>query len=76
MHDAEKFIIKARALVDSMTPHERAHPDVLKTKSRQERIARGAGLAKSDMTSLMEKFEQLRSFVKLMYMQGKRRPSR
>jgi signal recognition particle subunit SRP54 len=76
MSNAERFLAKARALIDSMTPQERAYPDLLKVRSRQERIAQGAGLPRTDLVALMEKFEQLRSFVKLMYMQGKRRPSR
>jgi signal recognition particle subunit SRP54 len=54
----------AKAVVQSMTPHERSHPPVLNELSRRERVARGCGLPLEQVTNLMKQFENMRQMMK------------
>src|SRR5690606_25399546 len=47
------------AMIDSMTPAERANPDII-TASRRARIAKGAGKDIAEMNAFMKQFEQMR----------------
>ena len=51
------------AIIQSMTPKERANPDIINT-SRKERIARGRGTTMQDVNRLMKQFEQIRKTMK------------
>lgn len=53
------------AMIDSMTPKERAHPEVI-TPGRRKRIAAGAGKDISEMNAFMKQFEQMRDMMKQM----------
>ena len=53
------------AIVLSMTPYERKHPEVLKA-SRKQRIAKGAGCEVSEVNRLLNQFEQMKQMMKNM----------
>jgi signal recognition particle subunit SRP54 len=53
------------AMINSMTPYERANPDVI-DMSRKKRIARGAGKDISDVNAFMKQFDQMRDMMKNM----------
>lgn len=53
------------AMIDSMTPAERANPDII-TPSRRKRIAKGAGKDINEMNAFMKQFEQMRGMMKQM----------
>ncbi len=61
----ENAFKKPEAIVRSMTPQERRHPDILNA-SRRKRIAAGAGVTVQDVNALMRQFEQMRQMVKQM----------
>ena len=60
-----KQIAHIEAIVLSMTPYERKHPEVLKA-SRKERIAKGSGTSVSDVNKLLNQFEQMKKMMKMM----------
>ena len=51
------------AIIYSMTPAERANPDMINA-SRRERIARGSGTNIQEVNRLMKQFEQMRKMMK------------
>ena len=53
------------AIINSMTPYERANPDSI-TPSRRNRIAKGAGKQLTDVNAFMKQFEQMRQMMKMM----------
>ncbi|HTJ14226.1 MAG TPA: signal recognition particle protein [Dinghuibacter sp.] len=53
------------AMINSMTPEERANPDVIDL-SRRKRIARGAGKDVTEVHQFMKQFEQMRQMMKMM----------
>jgi signal recognition particle subunit SRP54 len=53
------------AIIRSMTPFERANPDVI-DMSRKKRIAGGAGKDIADVNQFMKQFEQMRQMMKMM----------
>ena len=53
------------AIVLSMTPYEREHPECLNT-SRRRRIQKGAGVKIEDVNRLIKQFDQTRKMMKLM----------
>ena len=64
---------KTEALILSMTPRERRHPDLIDA-SRRKRIARGAGLQVSDLNELLRSFRQAQQMAKKMKQMQKRLP--
>ncbi len=50
------------AVIQSMTPKERANPKIIDT-SRRRRIARGAGCDPSDVSGLVKQFEPMRKML-------------
>lgn len=66
----EKEIKKQEALINSMTPRERARPDILNS-SRKKRIAIGAGGTIQEVNSLLKKFKTMQ---KMMGKMGKMDP--
>ena len=61
----EKEMRNIEAIINSMTPEERAHPEILKN-SRKVRIARGCGKTNADINRLLKKFEQMQQMMKQM----------
>ena len=61
------------ALIQSMTPFERANPDKI-NGSRRRRIANGAGLEVQDVNGLLKQFREMKKLMKTMSkLQGKGR---
>ncbi len=56
--DMEKRVRKVEAIINSMTPHERRHPRILKA-SRKKRIAAGSGVEVSEVNELLKQFRQM-----------------
>ncbi len=61
----EKDMARKEAMILSMTPKERANPDILNV-SRKKRIAKGAGVDISEVNRLVKQFEQARKMMKQM----------
>ena len=57
------------AMINSMTPAERADPDLI-DGNRRKRIAKGAGKEISDVNAFMKQFEQMRDMMKGMNKMG------
>lgn len=53
------------AMIQSMTPEERANPDVL-NGSRKARIAKGAGKPVEELNAFLKQFEQMKQMMKMM----------
>ena len=53
------------AMINSMTPAERADPDLIDS-SRRKRIAKGSGKDISEVNAFMKQFEQMRDMMKNM----------
>jgi signal recognition particle subunit SRP54 len=53
------------AMINSMTPQERADPDIIES-SRRRRIAKGSGKDISEVNAFMKQFEQMREMMKNM----------
>jgi len=64
---------KSEAIVLSMTPRERRHPDLIDA-SRRKRMARGAGVQVSDVNELLRGFRQAQQMAKKMKHLQKRLP--
>ncbi len=60
----EKQLKYTEAIILSMTPKERANPDILKG-SRKKRIAAGAGVEVSEVNQLLRQFEQMQKAMKM-----------
>ena len=54
---------RTEAIILSMTPKERANPDIL-NQSRKIRIAKGAGVDVGEVNKLVKQFEQARKLMK------------
>lgn len=53
------------AIINSMTPFERANPDVI-NQSRRQRISKGSGKDMNEVNAFMKQFEQMRQMMKMM----------
>ena len=53
------------AMINSMTPFERANPDTI-DQSRRRRIAKGAGKEMDEVNAFMKQFEQMKQMMKMM----------
>ena len=60
--DAFKSI---EAIIQSMTPKERQHPELLNT-SRRQRIAKGSGTNIQEVNRLIKQFDQTRKMMKMV----------
>ncbi len=63
--DADGEVQRIQGIIDSMTPAERHDPHVIDI-SRRRRIAVGAGVDPSDVSSLVKQFDAMASMVKAM----------
>ena len=59
----EKALAHTEAIILSMTPYERDHPDVL-NYSRKRRIAAGSGRSVEEINRLLKQYEQTQSLMK------------
>ncbi|EET61701.1 signal recognition particle protein [Marvinbryantia formatexigens DSM 14469] len=59
----EKALARNEAIILSMTPEERANPDIL-NPSRKKRIAAGCGVDIAEVNRLVKQFEQTRKMMK------------
>ena len=53
------------AIIQSMTPKERANPDILNT-SRRQRIAKGSGTNIQEVNRLLKQFDQTRKMMRMV----------
>ncbi|MCQ2221493.1 MAG: signal recognition particle protein, partial [Prevotella sp.] len=53
------------AIIYSMTPKERQHPEILNT-SRRQRIAKGSGTKIDEVNRLIKQFDQTRKMMKMV----------
>lgn len=60
---AEKKMAKIEAIIHSMTPEERANPDLL-NPSRKHRIAKGAGVDIAEVNRTVKQFNEMRKMMK------------
>lgn len=58
-----KDMLHIEAIILSMTPYERKHPEVLKA-SRKQRIAKGSGRSVEEVNRLLKQFEQMKLLMK------------
>ncbi|MFH1442409.1 MAG: LAGLIDADG family homing endonuclease [Candidatus Micrarchaeota archaeon] len=63
---SEQKMKSYEAAVQSMTRKERTTPELMKNKSRQERVASGAGLKPDDVRELVSNFEKISKMMKGM----------
>ena len=60
-----KEMAHVEAIILSMTPYERRHPEVLKA-SRKQRIAKGSGRSVEEVNRLLKQFEMMKTMMKQM----------
>lgn len=63
MEQANKHVGRMTGIINSMTPQERAKPELIKA-SRKRRIAAGAGVQVQEVNRLLSQFEQVQSMMK------------
>ena len=61
----DRAILGVEAIILSMTPYERQHPEIL-NGSRKARIAKGSGKTVQDVNRLLKQFDQTRKMMKLV----------
>ena len=60
-----KDLAHIEAIILSMTPYERCHPEILKAQ-RKIRIAKGSGRSVEEVNRLLKQFEQMKQLTKQM----------
>jgi signal recognition particle subunit SRP54 len=65
VHVDEKELIHIEAIINSMTPKERANHEII-NGSRRKRIARGSGTSVQDVNRLLKQYYQTRKMMKTM----------
>jgi signal recognition particle subunit SRP54 len=63
MDQAEKQVRRMCGIIDSMTPLERAKPDLIKA-NRKRRIAAGAGVQVQEVNRMLNQYEQMNTMMK------------
>lgn len=71
----DKQMARVEAIITSMTPKERAKPDILNA-SRRKRIAAGCGQKVEDVNRLIRQYEQMKKMFKQMSGKGSKRRMR
>jgi signal recognition particle subunit SRP54 len=61
----DRQFARMEALINSMTPKERRHPDLIKG-SRKRRIIQGSGTTVQDLNKLLKQFRQMQKMMKRM----------
>jgi len=64
-HEGEKQFKRIEVFIQSMTPEEREHPELMNS-SRKKRIAGGSGISLHDVNLFINQFEQMRKMMKGM----------
>jgi signal recognition particle subunit SRP54 len=59
----ERELDRVQAIILSMTPYERRHPEVIKG-SRRVRIAKGSGVTVQQVNQLVKQFDQMRKLMR------------
>ncbi len=59
----DKLVNRIEGIINSMTPQERAKPELIKA-SRKRRIAAGAGVSVQEVNKLLNQFEQTQKVMK------------
>ncbi|OIN10384.1 signal recognition particle protein [Oceanisphaera psychrotolerans] len=65
----DKLTVRMEAIICSMTPKERRHPDLIKG-SRKRRIALGSGTEVQEVNKLLKQFTQMQKMMKKMSGKG------
>ncbi|PSJ42662.1 signal recognition particle protein [Zobellella endophytica] len=65
----DKLTVRMEAIISSMTPKERQHPDLIKG-SRKRRIAAGSGTDVQEVNKLLKQFAQMQKMMKKMSGKG------
>ena len=60
-----KDMAHIEAIILSMTPYERKHPEILKA-TRKQRIAKGSGRSVEEVNRLLKQFEEMKKMMKMM----------
>ncbi len=60
-----KDMAHVEAIILSMTPEERKHPEILKA-SRKQRISKGCGRDVSEINRLLKQFEEMKKMMKML----------
>jgi signal recognition particle subunit SRP54 len=68
----ERAVRRLEAIIGSMTPEERARPELLKA-SRKRRVAAGAGVSVQEVNRLLNQFEQAQKMMKMVAKGGMQR---
>ena len=71
--DGERKLKRTEAIIQSMTPAERANPKII-AASRKVRIAKGSGTRVQDVNELLKQFDQMKKMMKQFT--GKKMPKR
>lgn len=61
----EAELRQVEAILNSMTPQERRHPEILNAR-RRERIARGSGTTVADVNHVLKQFNMMKKMMKEM----------
>ena len=67
----DSALLGVEAIILSMTPYERRHPEVLNA-GRKTRIAKGSGKTVQDVNRLLKQFDQTRKMMKMVSGNGLR----
>ena len=62
---SEQHLARVEAIINSMTPKERAEPALI-DGSRRQRIARGSGTTSQGVNQLLKQFTEMNRMMKLM----------
>ena len=65
----EDKLMRAKVIIQSMTPKERRNPDIIKC-SRRKRIAQGSGTSIQEVNQLLKQFEMTRDMMARMQKGG------
>jgi signal recognition particle subunit SRP54 len=68
----DQTVLKRQAaIIASMTPKERRHPDIIKA-SRKKRIAAGSGTSVQEINRLLKQFDEMSAMMKRMNKLGQK----
>ena len=68
----DRQLDKTAAIIYSMTPQERANPDII-NPSRKRRIAAGCGMQVEDVNRLLAQYRQMQKMFKQMTGKGSKK---
>ena len=66
----EKVLTRTEAIIHSMTPQEREHPEIINA-SRKKRIAQGSGTSVEEVNKLLKQFDQMLKMMRQFTEMGK-----